>query len=118
MTYNSLVADLQAYAERGNSTTDQTVYNQIPQIINIAERRMARELKVQGFINVVQSTLTTGVPAYAKPDRWRETISMNIGTGVGNNTPVFLKEMSYEAARSYWASTSSTAQPRFYADYD
>lgn len=118
MTYNSLIADLQAYAERAGATSDATVYNQLPQIINLAERRMAREAKVQGFQNVVTSALITGVRAYAKPDRWRETISMNIGTGTGNNTRKFLKEMSYEALSTYWPSQTATDEPRYYADYD
>ncbi len=118
MTFNSLKADLQTYAERGGATYDTTVYNQLPEIINLAERRMARELKVQGFINVVSSAMVTNQRAYQKPDRWRSTISMSIGTGVGNNTRTPLRELSYEAAGNYWTSMSTGAQPRFYADYD
>lgn len=118
MTFTSLKDDLVAYAERGNATTDTTVIAQIPRIINLAERRIARELKIQGFINVVQSAMIIGTPAYPKPDRWRETISMSIGTSVGNNTQVFLREMSYEAASTYWPDRSSAAQPKYYADYD
>lgn len=118
MTFASLKADLQAYCERGGQTYDETVFNQLPQIINLAERRIARELKIQGFENVVVSALVTGQRAYAKPDRWRSTISMSIGTGTGNNTRVFLKELSYEGAGVYWPSMTDTAQPRYYADYD
>ncbi len=118
MTFASLSADLVAYAERGNATTDATVIAQIPRIINLAERRIARELKIQGFINVVKSTMIIGTPAYPKPDRWRETVSMSIGTGTGNNTQIFLREMAYEAASSYWPDRSSTSVPKYYADYD
>lgn len=118
MTFTTLKADLQAYSERGEAGFDQTVYDQLPQIINTAERRMARELKIQGFINVVTSALVTNQRAYQKPDRWRETISMSIGTGTGNNTRVFLKEMAYETAGTYWPSMSTGGVPRFYADYD
>lgn len=118
MTFNSLQADLRSYAERGNVTTDAQVFAQIPNIINLAERRMARELKVQGFINVVTSSMIIGLPAYQKPDRWRETISMNIGTGTSNNTRVYLRELAYEAATVYWPDRSSTAVPKYYADYD
>lgn len=118
MTYNSLILSLQAYSERGTTGFDQTVYDNIPSFINTAERRMARELKIQGFENVVTSTMVANQRAYAKPDRWRETISMSIGTGTGNNTRVFLKELSYEAANTYWPSMSTGATPRFYADYD
>lgn len=118
MTFTSLEQDLIDYAERGNISTDATVVGQIPSIINNAERRMARELKIQGFINVVQSAMIIGTPAYAKPDRWRETISMSIGTGTGSNTQVFLREMSYEGASTYWPDRSSTGTPKYYADYD
>lgn len=118
MTFTSLKQDLQRYSERGTAGFDQTVYDQIPSIINTAERRIARELKVQGFINAVTSTMVPLQRAYAKPDRWRETISMSIGTGTGNNTRSFLKEMAYEAAGTYWTSMSTGSTPRFYADYD
>lgn len=118
MTFTSLKGDLQAYAERGNATYDSTVANQIPEIINTAERRMARELKIQGFVNVVTSNLVAAQLAYQKPDRWRATISMSIGTGASNNTATFLRELSYEAARLYWQDTSQTGTPKYYADYD
>ena len=118
MTFTSLRADLQAYSERGTAVFDQTVYDQLPMIINTAERRMARELKIQGFINVVTDTMVASQRAYQKPDRWRSTISMSIGTGTGNNTRVFLKEASYEAAGTYWTSMSTSSVPKFYADYD
>ena len=43
MTYNSLLNDLRAYLERGATlATDPTVYEQLPQLINMAERRLAR----------------------------------------------------------------------------
>lgn len=118
MNFASLKQDLQTYSERGTAGFDQTVYDQLPQIINIAERRIARELKIQGFINVVTTVMVPNQRAYQKPDRWRETVSMSIGTGTGNNTRVFLKELSYEAAGVYWTSMNTASTPRFYADYD
>ena len=118
MTYTSLVTDLTQYAQRGNATNDAVVQEQIPKIINLAERQIARELKVQGFINVVQWTLTSGLAVYPKPDRWRETISMSIGTGTTNNTRVPLRELSYEAANNYWPDRTATATPKYWADYD
>ncbi len=118
MTFNSLMTSLQAYSERGTAGFDQTVYNNLPAIINTAERRIARELKIQGFINVVTSALVTGQRAYQKPDLWRETVSMSIGTGVGNNTRTPLRELAYEAAGVYWTSMNTNGVPKFYADYD
>lgn len=118
MNFSSLKEDLRRYGERGAAAYDPTVDEMLPSIINTAERRVARELKIQGFINVVTSAMVANTRAYAKPDRWRSTISMSIGTGTGNNTRSFLREMSYEAAGTYWTSMSTASTPRFYADYD
>jgi hypothetical protein len=119
LTFTTLQQDVQRYLERGASVvSDPIVYEQIPRLINLAERRIARELKVQGFINVVTSTLTTGQSVYPKPDRWRDVTSINIGTGTGNNTRKTLFTRSYEYLRSYWPDATSTSTPEFYADYD
>jgi len=119
MTYNSLLNDLRAYLERGATlATDPTVYEQLPQLINMAERRLARELKVQGTINVVNSTFIIGDSVYAKPDRWRETVSMFVGTGASNNTRQEIFPRAYEYIRLYNPDPTDTGTPRFYADYD
>lgn len=117
MTYTSLKTDVRNYLERG-SITDPIVFEQIPRLITLAERRIARELKIQGFQTVVVTNMQANLAVYAKPDRWRETISINIGTGVGNNTrtPVFSR--SYEYVRNYWPNESVTGTPEFYADYN
>lgn len=119
MTFETLKQDMRRYLERGSTyASDQYVYEQIPRLINLAERRIARELKIQGFIAVVSDTMVIGQSVYAKPDRWRDTISINFGTGAtnANRTPLFSR--SYEYCRSYWPNESQTDQPVFYADYD
>ena len=116
MTYNSLLVDLRRYLERGFTLADDPyVYEQLPRLINMAERRIARDLKIQGFIVAVTTPLAVGVSTYAKPNRWRDTISMTTKT---NNTltPIFTR--SYEYCRGYWPNDTQTAQPEFYADYD
>jgi hypothetical protein len=119
MTFTSLQGDVRSYLERGGSAaTDPLVYAQIPSLINLAERRISRDLKVQGFQTVVVTNLQTGVAVLAKPDRWRETISMNIGTGPGNNTRTMLFTRSYEYCRFYWPTETEVEQPEFYADYN
>lgn len=117
MTFTSLQSDIRNYLERGGAT-DPIVYEQIPRLITLAERRIARELKIQGFQRVVNTTMQSGVAVYPKPDRWRDTISINIGTGANNNThtPVFAR--SYEYIRQYWPNETQTDQPLFYADYN
>lgn len=112
MTYDSLLVDLRRYLERGfTAESDAIVYEQLPRLVTLAERRIARELKVQGFIQPVTTTLQVGVAVYMKPDRWRDTISMTV-----DNVPIFAR--SYEYLRSYWPNESATDTPLYYADYD
>ena len=112
VTYTSLLADLRRYLERGfTQESDPLVYEQLPRLITLAERRIARELKVEGFIVPVTTTLKAGVSVYAKPDRWRDTVSMQVGS-------TFLQARSYEYIRNYWPDSAQTDSPKFYADYD
>jgi hypothetical protein len=116
MTFNSLLVDLRQYLERG-TVVDTTVFEQLPRLINLAERDIARSLKIQGFINVVTSVMAAGTSVYAKPDRWRDTISINFGVGVAQvRTPVFPR--SYEYCRMYAPDSAIQDVPQFYADYD
>ena len=118
-TFTTLKEDVQRYLERGAVMgTDPVMVEQLPRLINLAERRIARELKVQGLINVVTGTLIPGQSVYAKPDRWRDTVSVNIGTGAGNNTRKQIYARGYEYARQYWPDESATGEPVFYADYN
>ena len=119
MTFTTLKQDVERYLERGATlASDPVVYEQIPRLINLAERRIARELKVQGFINVVTGTMNAGQSVYDKPDRWRDTVSMNIGTGTGNNTRKQVFARGYEYMRRYWPDATQTDVPCFYSDYD
>lgn len=112
MTFNSLQEDLRRYLERGfTADSDPIVYEQLPRLINMAERRIAHELKLQGFIRFVTTNLVPGVAVYEKPDRWRDTISMRV-----NGQPLLSR--SYEYVRNYWPVEATTAEPEFYADYD
>lgn len=112
MTYDSLLADLRRYLEGGfTSDSDPLVYTQLPRIINNAERRCALELKIQGFVQAVTTTLVVGQAIYEKPDRWRDTINVTV-----DNQPIFAR--SYDYCRSYWPDPSETGTPQFYADYD
>jgi len=112
MTYDSLLQDLRRYLERGFSAeSDPLVYEQLPRLITLGERRIARELKIQGFIRAVQTPLQAGVAVYLKPDRWRDRVSMTV-----DGEPIFAR--SYEYCRNYWPDESETGTPQFYADYD
>lgn len=112
VTYTTLLEDLRRYLERGfTEATDPLVYEQLPRLITLAERRIARELKIEGFIVAVTTPLQAGVPVYMKPDRWRDTVSMAV-----DNKSIFAR--AYEYLRNYWPDPTQTGTPTFYADYD
>lgn len=111
-TFTTLLEDARRYLERGfTAESDPIVYEQLPRLVTQAQRRIARELKIQGFIRAVTTPLSVGVAVYRKPDRWRDTVSMNV-----NGQAIFAR--SYEYLRSYWPVESETDSPQFYADYD
>ena len=115
MTFNSLQEDLRAYLERGTSV-DPTVFDQLPSLINLAERELANRLKILGFVSVVTDTLGIGQSVVPKPNRWRDTISINIGVGTAQvRTQIFAR--SYEYCRQFHPDEDVTDQPKFYADY-
>jgi hypothetical protein len=112
MTYDSLLVDVRRYLERGfTQESDQIVYDQLPRLVTLGERRIARELKIEGFIRAVSTPLSIGVAVYLKPDRWRDNVSMTV-----NGTPIFAR--SYEYLRNYWPDETQTSSPAYYADYD
>ena len=116
MTFNSLLEDMRKYLERGTAV-DPSVFEQLPSLINLAERELANRLKILGFVRVVTDTLGVGQSVVPKPDRWRDTISINIGVGTDQKrTQIFAR--SYEYCRTFHPDEDVTAQPKFYADYD
>jgi len=117
MTYSSLVQDIKDYLERG-SVTDEKVIRQIPRIINRSERSIADRLKIQGYQYVLTSRAKAGNPVIAKPDGWRNTISINIGTSTEGNTRRTLRARSYEYLRSVYPNDTQVGSPIFYADYN
>jgi hypothetical protein len=126
MTFQSLQTDLQNYLERG-TVQDPIVFAQLPELINFAERRIATELKLAGFIVPAVFTMQAGLAVYAKPDRWRKTVSLNVGSSaVGTIIRNQVYPRSYEYLREYWPDDTQTnlstygvaGPPKFYADYN
>lgn len=107
-TYNSLVNDIQVYAER----TDSPFIDQIPSFIMLAENRLASEVRGLGFQKYV--TFSSGASTFAKPERWRETISLNATV---SSERVFLQKRAYDYCRTFWPNSATTGVPRYYADY-
>lgn len=110
MTYDSLVDDIKAYAER----SDDPFVAQIPRFILMAENRLA-SLRGLGMLKFVSGTLSQGTAVYTKPVRWRETASFSITTATART---YLFERSYEYCRTYWPVVATQGAPLYYANYD
>lgn len=108
LTYSSLLTDVQTYCER----TDAPFVTQIPRLVMLAENRLASEVRGLGLQRYVTGNLNGN--QFAKPERWRETISFNITSGTER---VFLQQRSYDYCRAFAPDPALTGQPRYYADY-
>lgn len=111
MTYESLVSDIVAYAER----TDTTFTAQVPRLIMLAEDWLSREVKGLGRWKVSEGALAAATPTLVKPERWRETGYMKI-TGGGATTFVKKRDLTY--CQQFWPETAQVDRPMFYAEYD
>lgn len=115
LTYTTLESDLGAYLEKARAATS-TAYAQIPRIVDLSQRAVVDELKLQGYEKTLRGYMTEGVSVYPKPDRWRETISMMIEKP--NGTIKYLYPRAYEYCRRFWPNSSLTGEPKFYADHE
>ncbi len=114
-TYTSLTSTILSYLERDDADT----VNSVPVFIALGERRIARDLKVLGFKQVVSDSTVVAQPIIAKPNRWLNDVSFNIGVGTNKKTQTFLQLRSYEWCRTYWPDPTQVAQPKYYAtDYN
>lgn len=108
MTYASLKADVEAYAERH----DEPFVSQIPRFIMMCENRIASEVRGLGLLKIVESVYNGNV--IKKPVRWRESCSMHVIVGAERK---YLKQRSYEYCRKYAPDATKTGIPALYADY-
>jgi hypothetical protein len=115
LTYTSLLTDLAAYMDRGPAS-DAKVNAQLPRLINLAERNIVTDLKLQGYERTLTRSMASGTSIYVKPDRWKATVSMTIiNTTTGDRA--VLSPRSYEYIRAYWPDESETGTPKFYAEH-
>jgi len=111
MDYNSLVAQIKAYANRN----DDLFNAQIPNFINQGINRIYNEAKNIGFQQATNGlNINAGNNFVDKPLNWKETISFQITKGT---TSTFLLPRSYEFCINYWPVSATQAFPMFYADY-
>lgn len=115
MTYDNLVDKITTYCTR---VGDALFIEQIPLFIQIAENKCSRDIKTLLYKQFVVGTFASGTPIYDKPVRWRETVSMNYGSGTNNNSRNTLLPRSYEYCRMYWPDDTVTDLPLYYSDTD
>lgn len=113
LTYASLKADVEVYAER----SDAPFTDQIPRFIMLAENRIASEVRGLGYLRFVTGSLSSGNPVLEKPARWRETGCLSIVLP-STSEVVFLTQRSYTFCRSFWPRQAQTDVPKHYGDYD
>lgn len=109
MTYQSLLSDVQLYAERN----DDPFVTQIPRFVMMVENRLASEIRGLGIQKYVTGQFNGAT--LAKPERWRETVSLNVTI---NNERVFLQPRTYDYCRAFWANPALVDAPRYYSDYE
>lgn len=109
LTYDSLLSDVQIYAERD----DAPFVSQIPRFVMLAENRLASEVRGLGFQRYVTGNFSGNT--LPKPARWRETVSINTTV---NSERVFLQPRTYDYCRAFCPDPTVTGTPRYYADYE
>lgn len=119
LTYDSLTNSVLKYLERH----DLSLESQIPLFIMLGERRAARDLKILGLKIAIIDNLIVGEGVVAKPTRWLNDSSFNIGINVGVSegfkTRTFLLQRSYEWCRTYWPNPEERGTPKYYSsDYN
>ena len=113
LTYNTLVTALEFYLQR----LDSNFVSEIPLFIMLAQRRVARELKILGNKVFIQDTVHVGSPFIEKPMDWLNSSDFYMGTGTDFHTSIPLQQVGYGYCQIYWPDATQTGTPKFIADY-
>lgn len=111
-TYDSLVSALVDEAE--DDSSEFAAF--IPIAIDLAERRLEKQLDTDGMVVVTTITVTAGSYIIPKPSGYRFPRDVEAVVS-GNILPLKKKVNSF--LRDYWPNpTETTTEPLYYADYD
>ena len=113
LTYQSLYDTILSYLERN----DLDVKDNIPVFIMLGQRRIAKDSKTLGLEVYMTGNFTPNNGVLVKPNRWRNTLTFNAGSGAGFNTRNQLLLRSYEYCREYWPDDTLIGFPKYYCDY-
>ena len=108
-SFGELKTAIADYMDRDDLTS------QIPTFVQLAEERIARTVKPNGFERYATSAFTIGDPSISKPVRFKVMRSF-IFTDASSNK-INLKRRPYSFIREFWPNDSTTGTPRYYSDY-
>lgn len=110
VTYAELITMLPSWLER----KDDAFKQQIPRFINLAENRLATDMKQEGFQAVVTGNMAIN-NVQPKPSFWRENLSYSVFI---DGTWKQLKLRTLEWVKNYWPRPGVQGIPEYYADYN
>lgn len=113
-TYDTLLERIKNNAEDGYAGSE--FENELPYMVDSAERRLTRELDAFGFMVKTTAVLTAGEYLVAKPSALETTQSLWVLNSEGYS-PIYLRTIEY--VKDYWPiPTSVGPTPLYYANVD
>lgn len=110
VTYSSLVLAIQETAEN----TGSEFVDSIPNFISRTEKRLTRDIDLQGLTKFATTNFVTATPIYQKPSNALIVKNLTITSG-GSRINLVMKTKEY--LNDYWPDRTSVGEPRYYANY-
>ena len=110
VTYSSLVLAIQETAEN----TGSEFVDSIPNFISRTEKRLTRDIDLQGLTKFATTNFVTATPIYQKPTNALIVKNLTITSG-GSRINLVMKTKEY--LNDYWPDRTSVGEPRYYANY-
>jgi hypothetical protein len=110
VTYSSLVLAIQETAEN----TGSEFVDSIPNFISRTEKRLTRDIDLQGLTKFATTNFVTATPIYQKPTNALIVKNLTIISG-GSRINLVMKTKEY--LNDYWPDRTSVGEPRYYANY-
>jgi hypothetical protein len=110
VTYSSLVLAIQETAENTGSEFVDSISN----FISRTEKRLTRDIDLQGLTKFATTNFVTATPIYQKPTNALIVKNLTITSG-GSRINLVMKTKEY--LNDYWPDRTSVGEPRYYANY-
>ena len=110
VTYSSLVLAIQETAENTGSEFVDSISN----FISRTEKRLTRDIDLQGLTKFATTNSVRPTPIYQKPTNALIVKNLTITSG-GSRINLVMKTKEY--LNDYWPDRTSVGEPRYYANY-